>query len=97
MSFLLDTNILWMHLRRPDGGGPPLLPAFRPSLHIGGCPGGVICLGPPASDPVATIKTIDELFMYEVNVVDFDRTCLTSLGGSVSSFDVAVSKCLRWT
>ncbi len=80
MSFLLDTNILSVHLRRPTSV------AHRFFQHAGRLYTSAVALAELSvwahqrPDPVATVKTIDELLFYEVNVLDFDRDCADEFG-----------------
>ena len=97
MSFLLDTNILSVHLRRPT------TVAHRFFQHAGRLYTSAVALAElfvwahQRPDPAETVKTIDELLFYEVNVLDFDRDCADEFGASVSSFDVAASRYLPLT
>jgi predicted nucleic acid-binding protein len=75
MSFLLDTNILSAHLRRPAG----LMHRFV--QHSGRLYTSTISLaellvwarGKP--DPTASLAAIEKMMYYEVNSIDFDRDC----------------------
>ncbi|MBI1902789.1 MAG: type II toxin-antitoxin system VapC family toxin [Planctomycetia bacterium] len=101
MSFLLDTNILSAHLRRPSGL------AHRFVQHSGRLYTSTICLAElyawanGRADPVASRATIDRMLHYEVAVVDFDHECarefgrlrfmLRKQGTTVSSADLMIA------
>lgn len=80
MSFLLDTNILSAHLRRPAGL------AHRFFQHSGRLFTSTICLGElyvwafARSNSTPTLNAIEQLLQYEVGVVDFDRQCAMEFG-----------------
>ncbi len=80
MSFLLDTNILSAHLRRPSGlshrfvqhGGR----LYAPSLALAE----LFVWAHNRPDPTSVLKAIDTLLYYEVSVLDFDRDCAAEFG-----------------
>jgi tRNA(fMet)-specific endonuclease VapC len=80
MSFLLDTNILSAHFRRPAGL------AHRFFQHSGRLYTASVALaelfvwayGRP--DPARLLGGIDELLLQEVRVLDFDRDCANAFG-----------------
>lgn len=80
MSFLLDTNILSAHLRRPSGL------AHRFFQYSGRLYTSSIALAElfvwayNRPDPARVLSKIDELLLDEVSVVDFDRECATEFG-----------------
>ena len=80
MSFLLDTNILSAHLRRPSGL------AHRFFQHSGRLSTASVVLGElfvwayNRSDPTKVLNAIDELLSQEVSVLDFDRDCANEFG-----------------
>jgi len=75
MSFLLDTNILSAHLRRPSGL------AHRFFQHSGRLYTTSVVLGElfvwayNRPDPTKILNAIDELLFQEVTALDFDRDC----------------------
>jgi tRNA(fMet)-specific endonuclease VapC len=80
MSFLLDTNILSTHLRRPSGF------AHRFIQYSGRLYTSTLALAElfvwahNRPDPARILNTIDELLRDEVNVVVFDRDCANEFG-----------------
>jgi tRNA(fMet)-specific endonuclease VapC len=80
MSFLLDTNILSAHLRRPSGL------AHRFFQYSGRLYTSSIALAElfvwahNRPDPTRVVSRIDELLLDEVSVLDFDRDCATEFG-----------------
>jgi len=80
MSFLLDTNILSAHMRRPAGL------AHRFIQHSGRLFTSSICLGElyvwafARPDPTPMLQAIDQLLHYEVSVIDFDSDCAKTFG-----------------
>ena len=80
MSFLLDTNILSVHLRRPT------TVAHRFFQHAGRLYTSAVALAElfvwahQRPDPTKTVNTLDELLYYEVSVLDFDRDCANEFG-----------------
>ena len=80
MSFLLDTNILSTHLRRPSGF------AHRFIQYSGRLYTSTLALAElfvwahNRPDPTRILNTIDELLRDEVNVVPFDRDCANEFG-----------------
>lgn len=80
MSFLLDTNILSAHLRRPAGL------AHRFFQYSGRLFTSSICLGElyvwafARPDPTPMLTAIEQLLQYEVSVIDFDQDCARQFG-----------------
>ncbi len=80
MSFLLDTNILSAHLRRPSG----LVHRFV--QHSGRLYTSSICLAElfvwahARPDPTTAVGSIERLLHYEVSAIDFDRDCAAHFG-----------------
>ena len=80
MSFLLDTNILSTHLRRPSGL------AHRFFQHSGRLSTTSVVLGElfvwayNRPDPTKVLNAIDELLAQEASVLDFDRDCANEFG-----------------
>jgi tRNA(fMet)-specific endonuclease VapC len=80
MSFLLDTNILSAHLRRPSGF------AHRFFQYSGRLSTTSVVLGElfvwayNRPDPTKVLNAIDELLSQEVSVLDFDRDCANESG-----------------
>jgi predicted nucleic acid-binding protein len=80
VSFLLDTNVLSVHLRRPSG----LFHRFV--QHSGRLYTSSVSLselyvwvfGRP--DPVPTRAAVEKLITYEVNVIPFDADCAEEFG-----------------
>jgi tRNA(fMet)-specific endonuclease VapC len=80
MSFLLDTNILSAHLRRPAGV------AHRFFQYSGRLFTSTICLAElyvwafSRPDPGPMLNAIEQLLNYEVSVIDFDSDCAKQFG-----------------
>ena len=80
MSFLLDTNVLSAHLRRPAGL------AHRFFQHSGRLYTSSICLGElyvwayGRHDPAPMIASIEKLLQHEVSVAVFDEDCARRFG-----------------
>ena len=80
MSFLLDTNVLSAHLRRPSGL------AHRFFQYSGRLYTTSIALAElfvwahNRPDPTKVLNAIDELLFQEVNLLDFDRVCANEFG-----------------
>lgn len=80
MSFLLDTNILSAHLRRPAGL------AHRFFQYSGRLFTSSICLGElyvwafARPEPTPMLTAIEQLLQYEVSVIDFDQDCAKQFG-----------------
>jgi len=80
MSFLLDTNILSAHLRRPSGLTHRFI-QYSGRLYTSG-----ICLGElyvwayRPDDPSQRLAAIRHLLHYEVSVIDFDTHCAERFG-----------------
>jgi predicted nucleic acid-binding protein len=80
MSFLLDTNILSAHLRRPSAL------AHRFIQYSGRLYTSSIALAElyvwayRRPDPRKALKNIDELLEDEVRLLDFDRECANEFG-----------------
>ncbi len=80
MSFLLDTNILSSHFRRPSGL------AHRFFQHSGRLYTASVALAElfvwahNRPDPTRLLAGIDELLYQEVRVLDFDRECANEFG-----------------
>jgi tRNA(fMet)-specific endonuclease VapC len=80
VSFLLDTNILSEHLRRPAGL------THRFVQHSGRLYTSSVSLAElydwayGRNDPAPTIATIQNLLTYEVNLIPFDADCAEDFG-----------------
>ena len=80
MNFLVDTNILSAHLRRPSGL------SHRFQQHSGRICTSAICLGElfvwafARQDPKAGVHAIDQLLHYEVSVVVYEQNCAEEFG-----------------
>lgn len=80
MSFLLDTNILSEHLRRPAG----LVHRFV--QHSGRLYTSSISLGElydwaySRKDPAPSLRAIQSLLTYEVSLISFDNDCAEDFG-----------------
>lgn len=80
MSFLLDTNILSEHLRRPAGL------THRFVQHSGRLYTSSISLAElydwanGRKDPIPTLVAIQELLTYEVSIILFDNDCAEEFG-----------------
>lgn len=80
MSFLLDTNILSVHLRRPSGL------AHRFFQYSGRLYTSSVALAElfvwahNRPDPTKVLNAIDELLFQEVALLDYDRDCANEFG-----------------
>jgi tRNA(fMet)-specific endonuclease VapC len=80
MSFLLDTNILSTHLRRPSGV------AHRFFQYAGRLYTSSVALAElfvwahNRPDPTKVLHAIDELLFEEVALLDYDRDCANEFG-----------------
>ena len=80
MSFLLDTNVLSAHLRRPSGL------AHRFMQHSGRLYTSSISLAElyvwvfRRDDPTSALAAVERLLHYEVSVVGFDEDCAKRFG-----------------
>ena len=80
MSFLLDTNILSAHLRRPSGL------AHRFFQHTGRLYTSSIALAElydwvlRRPDPADAQAAVDRMLQHEVGVIDFDHDCAKEFG-----------------
>jgi tRNA(fMet)-specific endonuclease VapC len=80
MSFLLDTNILSAHLRRPSGL------AHRFFQYSGRLYTSTVALAElfvwahNRPDPTKVLTTIDELVFQEVSLLEYDRDCANEFG-----------------
>jgi tRNA(fMet)-specific endonuclease VapC len=80
MSFLLDTNILSAHLRRPSGL------AHRFFQYSGRLYTSSVALAElfvwayNRPDPTVVLDAIDELLFNEVALLDYDRDCANEFG-----------------
>ena len=80
MSFLLDTNILSAHLRRPAGLAHRFVQysgtLYTPSVVLAE----LFVWAYNRPNPMAILNAIDQLLNYEVSVLDFDRDCANEFG-----------------
>jgi tRNA(fMet)-specific endonuclease VapC len=80
MSFLLDTDHLSAHLRRPSGL------AHRFIQYSGGLYTPSIALAElyvwayRRPDPTAALASIDKMLFHEVSVIDYNRDCAKEFG-----------------
>lgn len=80
MSYLLDTNILSAHLRRPSGL------QHRFVQHSGRLYTSAIALAElyewayQRSDPAAALAAVDKMRLYEVATIEFDNDCAKECG-----------------
>lgn len=80
MSYLLDTNILSAHLRRPAGL------QHRFVQHSGRLYTSSVVLAElyewtcRRSDPAAALAAVDKMLMHEVATIDFDNDCAKQCG-----------------
>jgi len=80
MSFLLDTNILSVHLRRPSGL------AHRFVQYSGRLYTSSVVLAElfvwayNRPDPTTVLESIDRLLFEDVSVLDYDRDCADEFG-----------------
>jgi tRNA(fMet)-specific endonuclease VapC len=80
MSFLLDTNVLSAHFRRPSGL------AHRFFQYSGRLYTSSVALAElfvwahNRPDPAPLLNSINDLLFQEVNVLDFDRDCADKFG-----------------
>jgi tRNA(fMet)-specific endonuclease VapC len=80
MSFLLDTNILSAHMRRPSGLAHRFFQhsgrLYAPSVGLGE----LLVWAYNRPDPTKILNAIDELLLQEVSILDFDRYCANEFG-----------------
>jgi tRNA(fMet)-specific endonuclease VapC len=80
MSFLLDTNILSAHLRRPSGLAHYFFQysgrLYTTSIALAE----LFVWAYNRPDPQKTLTAIDELVFQEVRVLDYDRDCANEFG-----------------
>lgn len=80
MSFLLDTNILSVHLRRPSGLAHRFFQhsgrLYTPSLALAE----LFVWAYNRPDPPRILSAVDELIFNEVRGLDFDRDCANEFG-----------------
>jgi tRNA(fMet)-specific endonuclease VapC len=80
VSFLLDTNILSEHLRRPTGL------AHRFVQHSGRLYTSSVSLGElydwafRRPDPAPTLAAVEKLLFFEVGLIPFDADCAAQFG-----------------
>ena len=95
MSFLLDTNICSMHLKRPAG----LMHRFV--QHSGGLYTSTIVLGElyvwafHRSDPTPVVQRIENDLLPDIRLLDFDADCAKEFGrvrGELLQQGVSVSR-----
>src|SRR5262249_33550902 len=80
MSFLLDTDHLSAHLRRPSGLAHRFVQysgrLYTPSLALA-----ALCVWAyRRSDPTDALEAIDKMLFYEVGVVNYDSDCAREFG-----------------
>ena len=80
MSFLLDTNILSAHLRRPSGLAHRFFPYSGRLSTTSVVLGELFVWACNRPDPTKVLNAIDELLLQEVSVLDFDRDCANEFG-----------------
>lgn len=80
MSYLLDTNILSAHLRRPSGL------QHRFEQHSGRLYASTVALAElydwvyRRPDPAAALAAVDKMLLYEVAPIEFDNDCAQECG-----------------
>ncbi len=80
MTFLLDTNVISLHLRRTAGL------THRFNQHSGRLYTSSLCLSElfvwayRRPNPAPFLQAINDLLYYEVGVLDFDRDCAAEFG-----------------
>ncbi len=80
MSYLLDTNVLSAHLRRPAGL------THRFVQHSGRLYISSICLGElyvwayRQQNPAGRLASVRHMLHYEASVIDFDERCAERFG-----------------
>jgi tRNA(fMet)-specific endonuclease VapC len=80
MSFLLDTNILSAHLRKPGGLGHRFI-QYSGRLYTSSiCLGELFVWAYGRDDPAPTLAAIRTLLEYEVSVIAFDEDCAEEFG-----------------
>jgi len=80
MSFLLDTNIISAHLRRPAALAHRFFQYSGRVLTTSVVLGELFVWAYNRPDPTKILNAIDELLSQEVNVLDFDRDCANEFG-----------------
>ncbi|MBY0522902.1 MAG: type II toxin-antitoxin system VapC family toxin [Gemmataceae bacterium] len=80
MSFLLDTDHLSAHLRRPSGLSHRFVQysgrLYTPSIALAE----LFVWAYRRPDPTAALASIDTMRLHEVNVVDYDTDCAKEFG-----------------
>lgn len=80
MSFLLDTNILSAHLRRPSGLTHRFIQYSGRLYTSGVCLGELYVWAHRPQDPSKRLDSIRHMLRYEVSVIDFDPHCAQQFG-----------------
>jgi len=80
MSFLLDTNILSAHLRRPSGLAHRFIQysgrLYTSSIVLAE----LLVWAHNRPDPTKFLSAVDELLFQEVSLLDYDRDCANEFG-----------------
>ncbi len=80
MSFLLDTNILSAHLRRPSGLAHRFI-QYSGRLYTSSVAlAELFVWAHNRPDPAKVLNAIDELLFQEVALLDYDRECADEFG-----------------
>jgi tRNA(fMet)-specific endonuclease VapC len=80
MSFLLDTNIISNHFRRPSGLAHRFFQYSGRLYTASVALAEVFVWAHNRPDPATLLAGIDELLFQEVGVLDFDRNCADKFG-----------------
>ena len=80
MSFLLDTDHLSVHLRRPSGLAHRFFQyssrLYTPSVALAE----LYVWAYRRSDPAVALESIERMLFHEVSVVDYDNDCAKEFG-----------------
>jgi tRNA(fMet)-specific endonuclease VapC len=80
MSFLLDTDHLSAHLRRPSGLAHRFFQysgrLYTPSIALAE----LYVWAFRRADPNAALESIDKMLFHEVSIVDYDKDCAKEFG-----------------
>ncbi len=82
MSYLLDTDILSAHLRRPAGLTHRFVQHSGRLFTSGVCLGELYVWAYRLQNPTKRLDATQQLLHYEVSVIDFDIYCAEQFGQS---------------
>lgn len=80
MSFLLDTNILSAHLRRPSGLAHRFFQYSGRLYTVSIALAELYVWAYRRSDPTDALAAIDKMLFHEVSVINYDHDCAKEFG-----------------